>query len=392
MAEAQQWQALPTQLERAEFEQFVLPHLSIGSRGPAPKLSLYKIFNYVLKILYLGCQWKELPIHKDGEGQPETHYTRIYRIWRRWVDDGCMDAIFAGSVSRLHEDGRLDMAVIHGDGTTTAAKKGGDNLGFNGHKRVKGDKVVAFCDRRSNVIAPFVVAPGNRNEAPLLGEALPEVMRIVREVGMDLGGTIVSLDGVYDCRANRKAIFNRGMVPNINPNPRRQKAAEARPQADLRAGHLQRALLDNRAGVCLGGQVPAATAALRAHQRAALRIQDPRLHDDQSPALLPDLILDRWRPLVEFQSGAARRDPACPGHTKKPPKAAQIITICSESGSASASFLYHYSNPRRLPSKPATSCVPEGGFVRSYGAFGEEQASSSRHQRQRSVRCPSRTI
>jgi hypothetical protein len=35
MAETQRWQALPTQLERAEFEQFVLPHLSIGSRGPA---------------------------------------------------------------------------------------------------------------------------------------------------------------------------------------------------------------------------------------------------------------------------------------------------------------------------------------------------------------------
>jgi hypothetical protein len=103
MAETQRWQALPTQLELGEFEQFVLPHLSIGSRGPAPKLSLYKIFNYVLKILYLGCQWKELPIHKDGEGHPETHYTRIYRIWRRWVDNGCMDAIFADSVSRLHE-------------------------------------------------------------------------------------------------------------------------------------------------------------------------------------------------------------------------------------------------------------------------------------------------
>ena len=29
------------------------------------------------------------------------------------------------------------------------------------------------------------------------------MMRIVSEVGMDLYGTIVSLDGVYDCRANR---------------------------------------------------------------------------------------------------------------------------------------------------------------------------------------------
>jgi hypothetical protein len=49
---------------------------------------------------------------------------------------------------------------------------------------------------------------------------LPCVMRIAREAGMDLQGTVVSLDGVYDCQANRKAIFNRGMVPNINPNSR----------------------------------------------------------------------------------------------------------------------------------------------------------------------------
>jgi transposase len=223
MAGDQRWQALPTQLELAEFEQFILPHLSPGRRGAAPKLSLHKIFNYVLKHVYLGCQWKELPIGEDGEGRLETQYTRIYRIWRRWVDDGCIDAIFVGSVLRLHQDGFLDTTFIHGDGTTTAAKKGGDNLAFSGYKRVKGDKVVAFCERHCNVIAPFVAAPGNRNVSPLLREALPEVMRIAREVGMDLQGTVVSLDGVYDCRVNRKAIFSRGMVPNISPNPRGRK-------------------------------------------------------------------------------------------------------------------------------------------------------------------------
>jgi hypothetical protein len=73
------------------------------------------------------------------------------------------------------------------------------------------------------VIAPFVTAPGNRNESPLLRKAMLDVTRIAREVGIDLRGSIVSLDGVYDCRANRKAIFNRGMVPNINPNPRGRK-------------------------------------------------------------------------------------------------------------------------------------------------------------------------
>jgi transposase len=220
MAGSRHGQAIPTQLGLALFEQFVLPHLSIGSRGPALKLSLFKIFNYILQQLYLGCQWKELPIDKDGEGRPEIHYTRIYSTWRRWEADGCIDAIFAGSVMQLHQDGLLDTTVIHGDGTTTAAKKGGDNIGFNGHKKMKGDKVVAFCDRNCNVIAPFISAPGNRNESPLLREALPEVMRIARQGGLDLHGSIVSLDGVYNGRLNRKAIFNRGMIPNINPNVR----------------------------------------------------------------------------------------------------------------------------------------------------------------------------
>jgi hypothetical protein len=220
MAGSRHGQAIPTQLDCGLFEQFILPHLSIGSRGPALKLSLFKIFNYVLQQLHMGCQWKQLPIDKDGEGRPEIHYTRIYNTWRRWEADGCIDAIFAGSVMQLQQDGLLDITVIHGDGTTTAAKKGGDNIGFNGHKKMKGDKVVAFCDRHCNVIAPFVAAPGNRNESPLLREALPEVMRIAREVGLDLQGSIVSLDGVYDCNLNRKTIFNRGMIPNINPNLR----------------------------------------------------------------------------------------------------------------------------------------------------------------------------
>jgi transposase len=217
------WQAIPTKLSEAQFEQFVLPHLSRGRRGPPPTLPLRTIFNYILKILYMGCQWKMLPIESNDKGLPEIHPTRIYRMMRRWQTDGSIERVFAGSVNRLHDDQLLDLAVIHGDGTTTAAKKGGDNLGYSGHKHLKGCKVVAFCDRNCNIIAPFVTAPGNRNESPLLRDALPRLGQIARAIGMDLKGAIVSLDGVYDCRANRRAIFNRGMTPNIPENPRGRK-------------------------------------------------------------------------------------------------------------------------------------------------------------------------
>jgi hypothetical protein len=86
---------------------------------------------------------------------------------------GCFDIIFTVVVLKLRQTSLLDVIVIHDGGTTMAAKKGGDNVGFNGHKKIKGDKVVAFCDRNCNVIAPFVAAPGNHNESPLLRAALP---------------------------------------------------------------------------------------------------------------------------------------------------------------------------------------------------------------------------
>ena len=121
-AKSTQYQWIPAKLNCKQFEQFVLPHLSAGGRGPAPKLSLPAIFHYILQQLYTGCQWQELPVEKDREGHPEIHYTRVCSAFRRWQADGCFDALFANSVLTLLQADLLDTAVIHGDGTATAAK------------------------------------------------------------------------------------------------------------------------------------------------------------------------------------------------------------------------------------------------------------------------------
>ena len=84
MAKRERWQGIPTELNLERFREFVLPNLSVGSRGPDTKLSLHVLFNYILKQPYLGCQWKELPIEKDANGRQEVHYTRVWRAFRRW--------------------------------------------------------------------------------------------------------------------------------------------------------------------------------------------------------------------------------------------------------------------------------------------------------------------
>ena len=73
------------------------------------------------------------------------------------------------------------------------------------------------------MIAPFVTAPGNRNETILLTPAISSLKRIVKLVGLDLKKSIMSLDGAYNSRSNRKAIFNLGMTPNAPENKGNRK-------------------------------------------------------------------------------------------------------------------------------------------------------------------------
>jgi hypothetical protein len=80
-----------------------------------------------------------------------------------------------------------------------------------------------MCDRNCNVIAPFVVAPGNRNETVLLAPAITKIVDITKAIGLKLAGCVMSLDGVYSSRQNRKLIFNLGMTPNIPENKGNRK-------------------------------------------------------------------------------------------------------------------------------------------------------------------------
>ena len=83
--------AIPVQFSAQEFAAFILPHLSRPKRGPQCKSGYHKPFNYLLKVLYTGMQWKELPIDKDPEGKAELHYTGVFKLFARWAGDGSLN-------------------------------------------------------------------------------------------------------------------------------------------------------------------------------------------------------------------------------------------------------------------------------------------------------------
>ena len=110
---------LPTKVSQKEFNQHIKPYLIKGKRGPATKISSYKIFNYILYVLHTGIQWKELKTCRN-----EISWQTIYHHHSRWSKNNSYQNLFYSSVEMLDKNRKLDLSILHGDGSNTVAKKG----------------------------------------------------------------------------------------------------------------------------------------------------------------------------------------------------------------------------------------------------------------------------
>jgi transposase len=131
---------IPIQLSNTEFHECIFPCLSMPKRGPKCKLGYHRVFNLILWVRYTGMQWKCLPVPKDAHGKPAIHYTNVYRAFAKWAHDGSLQRAFIASVGHLADAKKLDVSVLHGDGTNTVAKKGGMALAIRATSTRKGRK------------------------------------------------------------------------------------------------------------------------------------------------------------------------------------------------------------------------------------------------------------
>ena len=110
---------IPKQVSRKDFNRDIIPHLRKRYKGPKPKLSHYKIFNYILYVLHTGIQWRQLRTRRN-----ELHWSNVYKWHSRWSKDGSYEKLFEASIIHLKDTEQLDTSIIHGDGTNTVVKRG----------------------------------------------------------------------------------------------------------------------------------------------------------------------------------------------------------------------------------------------------------------------------
>ena len=281
---------IPVQLSASEFTQFILPHLSMPKRGPKCKLGYHRVFNLILWVLYTGMQWKCLPVPTDTHGKPAIHYTTVYKVFARWSDDGSLEQAFIASVAHLADHHQLDLSILHGDGTNTVAKKGGDGIGYSGHKHQKGEKVIAIIDNNGYVLAPLPVAPVNEADTVLLPEGLKALKRVAKLTGLDAHRRVSQSRWRLRFHVESQGDLQCGDDSEHQGESTQSQDAQARAQAVVQCSDPC-VTGARRADVCVGGQIQAVAAPFRAHPAAPLRDEIDGLHLDQFEAFLQCLKL-----------------------------------------------------------------------------------------------------
>ena len=59
----------------------------------------------------------------------EIHWSKVYKWHNRWSKDGSYLNLFETGIRQLLDANKLDLSVLHGDGSNTVAKKGARVLG-----------------------------------------------------------------------------------------------------------------------------------------------------------------------------------------------------------------------------------------------------------------------
>jgi transposase len=85
---------------------------------------------------------------------------------------------------------------------------------------------MAITDNNGSVLAPLPVAPVNETDMVLLPQGLNSLKKVAKQVGLDLRGAYLNLDGGFDAAHHRKCICTAGLIPNITENPRNRKTTK----------------------------------------------------------------------------------------------------------------------------------------------------------------------
>lgn len=173
----------------------IVPHLSKGSRGSKPGVELWRIIEAILYRLKTGCQWRMLPVDLVFKDK-KLSWQGVYYHFKEWVKNGSFKKVWIELLKVNHC--LVDLSSMQLDGSHTQAKKGGEQVGYQGRKAARTTNALFFCDNEGMPLSIATPRSGHHHDLNDIQELFDELCAVLIEAGINLNGVFINADSGFD--------------------------------------------------------------------------------------------------------------------------------------------------------------------------------------------------
>ena len=211
-------------LSKNTIDTWIIPHLTVGSRGFDPTVPIHEIIEAILHRLKTGCQWRELPT-KQFFSDTVISWNTVFYHYNKWAKAGCWAKIW---INILKENRKyLDLSSVEFDGSHTPCKNGGDAVGYQGRKACKTTNALFISDNQGIILAMSTPKEGNHHDVFEVQLLFKEICTMLKEAGISLDGLFLNADSGFDSNSFREACKKENIIPNVKSNSRNSGNKEA---------------------------------------------------------------------------------------------------------------------------------------------------------------------
>ena len=202
-------------LTKRQINQNLVPHLSKGTRGPSCKVGEWRIVRAILYRMRTGTQWRHLPM-KSLFGRHLTSWKSVYHYFSKWCKDGSWYRMWTIILDLCRS--WLDMSSVEFDGSHTPAKRGGQQVGYQGRKKSQTTNMLFLTDRQGLPLACSEPMSGEHHDLFEIEENVSNMVATLPRAGIATEGLFLNGDAGFDAQKMREICERHDIIVNIARN------------------------------------------------------------------------------------------------------------------------------------------------------------------------------
>jgi transposase len=213
-------------MHKAMIEKWILPHLTIGTRGFDTTVPLTEVVECIFHRLKTGCQWRELPT-KEFFTDKVLCWNSVFYYYNKWSKADCWRTIWINILTQNRK--YLDLSSVEFDGSHTPAKNGGDAVGYQGRKACNTTNALFLSDNQGVMLAMSTPQEGQHHDLFQIQVLFNEICGLLKAAGIDLKGLFLNADSGFDAVDFIAACEQEQIIANVKNNPRNSANQQTQP-------------------------------------------------------------------------------------------------------------------------------------------------------------------